>query len=91
MVISTKSLPFENWKKTRIYASVAEFLYFNKLIQIPFMILNNLEKVSYKKLFEHFINEGKQFPIIKEINENFKDHADQISGGKVNFYLKKGF
>ncbi len=91
LVISTKSLPFEDWKKTRIYASVAEFLYFNKLIQIPFMILNNLEKVSYKKLFEHFINEGKQFPIIKEINENFKDHADQISDGKSEFLFKEGF
>ena len=31
LVISTKSLPFDDWKKTRIYASIAELLYFNKI------------------------------------------------------------
>ena len=36
LVISTKSLDFDNWKKTRVYASVSELLYFNKLLQIHF-------------------------------------------------------
>ena len=31
LVISTKSLPFDDWKKTRVYASISEFLYLIKL------------------------------------------------------------
>ena len=48
LVISSRSLPFEDWKKTRVYASVAEFLYFNKILQIPFLVLNKLENISFQ-------------------------------------------
>ena len=55
LVISTRTLPFNDWKKTRVYASVAEFLYFNKIAQIPLMDLNSLEKIEFRELFEHFL------------------------------------
>jgi radical SAM superfamily enzyme YgiQ (UPF0313 family) len=92
LVISTKSLPFEDWKKTRVYASIAEFLYFNKIVQIPFMVLNSIEKVSFKKMFEHFtmVND-KENKILSEINKNFENHADQISKGKSEFLFKEGY
>ena len=91
LVISTRSLPFDDWKKTRIYASIAELLYFNKIFQIPFMFLNYLEKVSFRKLFEHFTNHGSKFNIIKKINNNLDLHAQKISEGKSEFIYKEGF
>ena len=44
LVISTRTLPFKDWKKMRVYASISEFLYFNKIVQIPLLAINNLEK-----------------------------------------------
>ena len=90
LVISTKSLDFDNWKKTRVYASVSELLYFNKLLQIPFLVLNKLEKISFKDLFEHFMNTPDKFKIINNINYNFNKHALQISKGKSEFLYKDG-
>ena len=90
LVISTKSLDFENWKKTRVYASVSELLYFNKLLQIPFLVLNKLEKISFKDLFEHFMDSPNKFKIINNINSNFNNHALQISKGKSEFLYKDG-
>ncbi|MDA7583489.1 radical SAM protein [bacterium] len=91
LVISTRTLPYNDWKKTRVYASIAEFLYFNKIAQIPFMVLNNLEKIRFRDLFEHFNSHGHNFKVLKEINKNFDNHAEQISKGKSEFLYKEGY
>jgi len=90
LVISSRSLPFEDWKKTRVYASVAEFLYFNKILQIPFLVLNKLENISFKNLFEHFMSIKKN-DIIQKINHSFEQHAHNISLGKSEFLYKEGY
>ena len=91
LVIATKTLPFQDWKKTRIYASISEFLYFNKIVQIPLLALNNLENIKFIDLFEHFSKCTKDLKIIKSINQNFDRHAVQISKGKSEFLYKEGF
>ena len=91
LVISTRSLPYEAWKKTRIYASIAELLYFNKVFQIPLMVLNTIEKISFRELFEHFSNEVSNLKVIKNINQNLKRHAEKIAEGKSEFIYKEGF
>ena len=91
LVISTRTLSYEDWKKTRTYASIAEFLYFNKIVQIPLLVLNNLEKVKFRELFEHFYECGDNFKTIKSINQNFDRHAEQIAKGKSEFLYKEGY
>lgn len=91
LVISTKSLPFEEWKKTRVFSSFAELLYFNKLIQIPLMVLNAIENISFKRLIEHSMININNFKILKKINNNFYNHAEGIALGKSEFIFKKGY
>lgn len=91
LVIKTKSLNFEDWKKTRVYASAAEFLYFNKLLQLPFLFLNNYENISFRKMFEHFINAPSKYKICNKIVKNFNLHAQKISEGKSEFIFKEGY
>ena len=86
LVISTRTLPFNDWKKTRVYASVAEFLYFNKIAQIPLMVLNSLEKIEFRDLFEHFLNANDKYEILKKIKINLQGHAEQIAEGKSEFF-----
>jgi radical SAM superfamily enzyme YgiQ (UPF0313 family) len=90
LVISTISLPFDDWKKTRVFASVSELLYFNKLTQIPLLVLNKLENISFRELFEQFINSPKKFNILYNIVKNFYNHADRISKGQGEFLYKEG-
>lgn len=90
LVTSTRTLSFDDWKKTRVYASVSELIYFNKLFQIPLLILNKLEKINFKTLFEYFMNTSKDFPIINKTVRNFYFHAEQIANGKSEFCYKEG-
>jgi len=90
LVTSTRTLSFDDWKKTRVYASVSELIYFNKLFQIPLLILNKLENINFKTLFEYFMNTSNNFPIINRIVKNFYFHAEQIANGKSEFCYKEG-
>ena len=91
LVISTSSMNTDQWKLTRVYASTSEFLYFNKLLQIPFLFLNVEKKIKFKDLFEKFINKGKNFPCLNKIVNNFFKHSDNITKGGSEFIFKEGF
>ena len=88
LVISTKDMPTKDWLKTRVYASAVEFLFFNKILQIPLLILYaNHPNISFKLMFEKFIeiNDKVNFPIISEVNELFTNHAKDILKGNAEF------
>ena len=91
IVISTRTLPKEEWIKTRLYASVSEFFYFNKILQIPIMIKSNLENKTYRSIFEDliYLNGNKNFPIISKIISNLTKHASSITNGGYEFILNK--
>ena len=91
IVISTRTLTKEEWIKTRLYASVSEFFYFNKILQVPIMIKSNLEKKTYRSIFEDLIslNGNKNFPIISKIISNLTKHASSITDGGYEFILEK--
>ena len=55
------------------------------------MVLNNLEKIRFRDLFEHFNSHEHNFKVLKEINKNFENHAEQISKGKSEFLYKEGY
>ena len=55
LVISSKDMPTKDWIKTRIFASMTEFLFFNKILQIPIMLLYAKHpSISYKNIFQKF-------------------------------------
>jgi radical SAM superfamily enzyme YgiQ (UPF0313 family) len=89
LVISTSSCNFSDWKKTRIFASLAEFLYFSKVLQIPLLYINVELGFSYKKLIELFIENRSKHKIIDEVLNYFEDHADSITQGGAEFILSK--
>ena len=92
LVISTKNLSKEDWIKTRVYASISEFFYFNKLLQIPILFLHKLTDKSIKQILEELIylkNNNKVYPIISSIINSIYDHASAILDGGAEFRLKK--
>ena len=88
LVISTKDMPKKDWLKTRIFASMSEFLFFNKILQIPILLLYAKHpSISYKKIIQKFIeiNDSIKFPTITYLNKIFYKHALDITKGKAEF------
>jgi|TARA_B110000495_G_C23036366_1_gene619097 radical SAM superfamily enzyme YgiQ (UPF0313 family) len=91
LVISTKDLSQDDWVKTRVYASISEFFYFNKVLQIPILFLHKLTKKSIKEIFEDLISlkDNNKYPILSSIITSIHNHASAILQGGAEFRLKK--
>ena len=82
LVISTSSMPKEDWIKTRTYAWTAGLLHFDKVLQIPLIILHQACGISYRELIEAFTESSlESCPVLKEIQEFYVERAMEIQGG----------
>lgn len=82
LVIATDSMPQEEWVKTRAYSWLVALVHFDKLLQIPIIIVQNILGVEYREIFDLFLkNDPKEFPVLTKINEFFKHEAISIQKG----------
>ena len=90
LVISTNSMPKEDWVKTRAFCWMSAFLHFDKIMQIPFILLHKLGDITYRELIEVFTMEQVQsFTVLSEINDSFINAAKRIQNGGSEFCESK--
>ena len=86
MVVGTKSMPEEDWVRTRTFGYIVAFLHFNKLFQIPIIIANSVYGISYKDIFDRFVTESKsKTGALSELIKVFYDHAREMQNGGPEF------
>ena len=87
LVVSTKTMPPQDWIKCRVFSWMVALLYFDKLLQVPLALIHQICCFSYKELIEVFLFESRrEFPIISEINDFFFYEAKQLQNGGPEFY-----
>ncbi len=92
LVISTNTMPREDWVKARALAWAVNFMYFNKVFQIPIIIFHKLTGISYKSVFESFMTTKIDgLPILKEIRDFFIEKAKDIANGGEEYCLSKEY
>ncbi|MEI6056118.1 MAG: radical SAM protein [Lentisphaerota bacterium] len=90
LVVATLSMIEKDWIKTRVFSWMVSLLYFNKLVQIPFIILHETCAIPYKDLFEIFISINDRLPMLARILSCFIEKAENISaGGSEYSYSRK--
>lgn len=86
VVIETYSMSAEDWRRTRAISWMISFLYFDKLVQIPIILLHEQTGISYREVFEQFMAvECGEFPVIGEIRDFFLSEAQSIQNGGVEY------
>jgi hypothetical protein len=82
LVVATASTPRADWVRTRTFCWMTAFLHFDKVMQIPLIVLHETCGVSYREMFEAFLDDhAERFPIITEIKQFFIDKARDIQNG----------
>jgi len=84
LVIATKTMPRKEWVKTRSFCYLVGLIYFNKLLQIPIMILHEVYGIPYRKIFEMFMERPRQsdeFPVFAGILNFFEEFSVGIQNG----------
>ncbi|MFA5859200.1 MAG: radical SAM protein [Elusimicrobiota bacterium] len=89
VVVGTHTMPKEDWIKTRVFGWMVSLLYFNKLLQVPFIIMRNKYSIPYHELFDIFMSAEKTAPIISEINKFFCEKANDIQNGGYEYCESK--
>ena len=88
LVIATKSLPPEDWVRTRVYAWMVALLHFDKVLQIPSILLNEVCSISYREIAEAFTEDSlDSYPILQEVRSFFVQHASAIQKGGPEWAL----
>ncbi|MCG9875860.1 MAG: cobalamin-dependent protein [Leptospiraceae bacterium] len=90
LVVATRSTPREDWIKTRAYSWLVALIHFDKLLQIPIIISQNLSEVLYREIFDLFLkNDSDNFPVFSRINDFFKKEAELIQKGGPEYCVSK--
>lgn len=88
LVVGTNTMPTEDWVKARVFSWMTSFLHFDKVLQIPLIILHTMFSIRFKDLIQIFTEETT-LPIISEINKFFVDKAFDIQNGGAEYCESK--
>lgn len=86
LVIATTAMPKEEWRRTRAFAWTAGLLHFDKILQIPLVVLHEICGIRYRELIEAFTQgplEG--CPILSEVWNLFLEKAKDIQEGGAEY------
>jgi radical SAM superfamily enzyme YgiQ (UPF0313 family) len=82
LVVATASMPRGQWRKTRSFCWMTAFLHFDKILQMPLIVVHELSGLSYRAMVEAFIEaDGSRYPMIAEIRDFFLREAGSIQQG----------
>jgi radical SAM superfamily enzyme YgiQ (UPF0313 family) len=89
LVVETNTMPKKDWLKTRVFCWMTSLLYFNKLLQIPLMMIVEKSSLRIKELIEYFISHSNQYDEISKIVTFFTNKAADIQVGDCEYVASK--
>ena len=90
LVIETKSLTPQDWRKVRSICWLTAFLYFDKIAQIPVAICNGLLGVPLYEIINALMKiDSKKYPHFSSIIKRLDQEALKISNGGAEYIHSK--
>jgi radical SAM superfamily enzyme YgiQ (UPF0313 family) len=90
LVIATASMPHREWVRTRAICWMTALLYFDKVLQIPLLAVQQLTGLRFSDLFENLMErKTADIPVLNEVRRFFLDKAVDIQKGGPEYCLSK--
>ena len=87
LVVGTTTMQTAEWRRTRVFSWMAALLYFNKLLQLPIMLLRATTGISCVRQIESFMDlPPGRFPLLEELSGFFFAEAEKIQQGGAEFF-----
>lgn len=81
LVVSTYSMPAEDWRRVRVFSWMTAFLHFDKLFQLPLIIAHEMGGLSYRDMIEAFLAAPPECEVLCEVRALFEREARSIQNG----------
>lgn len=87
LCVATESMPVEDWVAARAFCWMVAFLHFDKVLQLPLVLVRNQSGVGYRRLLERFSkgSPGTREPVLDGIRQRFLDVARGILSGGAEY------
>jgi radical SAM superfamily enzyme YgiQ (UPF0313 family) len=87
LVVATASMPREDWIRTRTFCWMTALLHFDKILQIPLILVHETASISYRDLIEAFLKDNNlaRFPTLAQIKAFFEEKARDIQHGGAEY------
>ena len=86
LVVATNTTPRADWVRTRAYCWWAALLHFDKILQIPLVLVHEVAGISYRQLFELFADHAdSDLTVLGELRQFFRDKANDIQNGGAEY------
>jgi radical SAM superfamily enzyme YgiQ (UPF0313 family) len=90
LVVATDSMPAADWRRTRTFCWMTAFLHFDKLFQMPLIVMHEATGISYRALIEAFLEaDAARFPVLAGIRDFFMREAESIQNGGPEYVYSK--
>lgn len=89
LVVETNAMPKEDWIRTRVFCWLTSLIYFNKLLQIPLMMIVKECSLRVGDLIESFLNVPNRYAEISKILMFFTNKANDIQNGNFEYEASK--
>ncbi|MGI8551174.1 MAG: B12-binding domain-containing radical SAM protein, partial [Dehalococcoidia bacterium] len=85
-VIATTTMPADDWVRAKVFAWAVEMFHFDRLLCIPFIIMNEAYDLSYRDLVECLLDAAPaDFPALAGIREALTARALAIQAGEPEY------
>jgi radical SAM superfamily enzyme YgiQ (UPF0313 family) len=86
LVVATTSMPHAEWVRTRAFCWMTALLHFDKVMQIPLVLVRDLCDIGYREIVEAFLGgRADRYPVIADIKRFFVDKARDIQAGGAEY------
>lgn len=86
LVVATNTMPKPDWVRTRTFAWLTALLHFDKVLQLPFVLIHDICSVRYRELVEIFLDgDVSNFPIMSSLRSFFSQKALDIQQGDTEY------
>ncbi|MBF0401133.1 MAG: radical SAM protein [Magnetococcales bacterium] len=86
LVVATYSLSRADWCRCRAVAWMTALLHFDKILQIPIIVMREVGGVAYRDIFERFMAvDGADFPLLAQVRDFFIAEAKAIQAGGYEY------
>lgn len=90
LVIATSSMPEHDWARTRALCWMTGLTHFDKVLQIPLVILHEVAGIRYREMFEALMGpQPTHRHVFSEIQGFFLDKAREIQSGGAEYCFSK--
>jgi radical SAM superfamily enzyme YgiQ (UPF0313 family) len=86
VVVATAAMPAADWVRAKAYWWMTDLVYFDRLLQIPFMVARGLWRLSTRDLIDAMVSaDCERFPVIGGVHQWFLEQARLVQQGGLEY------